>query len=227
MLHVLNGSKFATPPPHPALQQADWSRTGIFGHSMGGENTCLAAAAAQAWSASSACRTPRSKAAASMRPSRGEASTSARRRSRPSRTRPTSPTGPPRSSGARTPSPRTPPFRPGKSSVQRVRQGVCDGASTARAFAMAVASELCELHNVQGVRAYSGRASGLLLSATASAQARPGARAPATSAAGAKARALPTVYVTVTVLNRAEKLAEMEGAPPALIVRGDAAIAAR
>merc|ERR1712039_974463 len=45
MLHALSGSK-AKVSLHPALKHADWNRTAIFGHSMGGYATLLAASAA-------------------------------------------------------------------------------------------------------------------------------------------------------------------------------------
>jgi len=45
MLHVLDGSKAKT-SLHPALKHVDWSRTGIFGHSMGGAGAISAAATA-------------------------------------------------------------------------------------------------------------------------------------------------------------------------------------
>jgi len=43
MLHALAGSK-ANPALHPALDHVDWSRAAVFGHSMGGYGSMLAAA---------------------------------------------------------------------------------------------------------------------------------------------------------------------------------------
>merc|ERR1719352_1522791 len=45
MLHALDGSK-ANTGLHPALKHVDWNRTAIFGHSMGGYATLLAASEA-------------------------------------------------------------------------------------------------------------------------------------------------------------------------------------
>jgi hypothetical protein len=45
MLHALKGSK-AKVSLHPALSHVDWNRTAIFGHSMGGYATLLAASQA-------------------------------------------------------------------------------------------------------------------------------------------------------------------------------------
>jgi alpha/beta superfamily hydrolase len=45
MLHALDGSK-AKPSLHQALKHVDWNRTAIFGHSMGGYATILAASEA-------------------------------------------------------------------------------------------------------------------------------------------------------------------------------------